>query len=124
MSHNSIRAQICDTTNYSEPNKNWTETTKQNTKHHNPAQSLMEERRTKGLCYKYGDKFYPGHKCSKQALYALIVEGGEEEEEWGSEMVELSTGQKKEATIANCEPRDDLDSTTLRVYGNIGQNSP
>ena len=104
-------------------NKNGRDATNSNNKHYTPNQSaLMEERRLlKGLCYKCGEKFYPGHKCTRHAIHAILAEGDGEEYQMGCAAIEFNSEQEKEATIALCEPGDDLDSTTMKIDGKIGQ---
>ena len=41
--------------------------------------TLYEQRRKLGLCFKYDDKFVPGHKCSVKGIH--LIEGREDEKE-------------------------------------------
>jgi hypothetical protein len=41
-------------------------------------ETMYEQRRRLGQCFKCGDKFIPGHKCSVKGLH--MIEGNEEEE--------------------------------------------
>ncbi|KAF3655636.1 hypothetical protein FXO37_15834 [Capsicum annuum] len=39
----------------------------------NPSNTLFEQRRAQGLCYKCGDKYYVGHQCKQKYLNAMIA---------------------------------------------------
>jgi hypothetical protein len=79
----------------------------------------MEERRLKGLCYKCEEKFYPGRKCRRHATHAILAERDGEESQMGGAAIEFNSEQEEEATIALCEPGDDLDSTTMKIDGKL-----
>lgn len=60
----------------------------------------MKEMREKGLCYYYGSKWNPWHKCKNPKLFLIeeVIENEECEEEGqakkGKEVIEFSTIQK------------------------------
>lgn len=39
----------------------------------------LQEKRSKGLCFKCDEKWYMGHRCKRRELSVLLIEGDEEE---------------------------------------------
>ena len=68
--------------------------------------SLFEQRKRLGQCFKYGDKYTPGHRCSPKGLH--MIEGIEEEEE--EEIKELEDTMQDE-----CKERRSIDEFGLSL---------
>jgi len=68
--------------------------------------SLFEQRKRLGQCFKCGDKYTPGHKCSTKSLH--MIEGVEEEED--EEVKELEDTMQDE-----CKERRPIDEFGLSL---------
>ena len=59
----------------------------------------MQDRRDKGICYHYDEKFFVGHRCKNKQLHVLLVEEDDAEkgtktEEWEHDQPVLSDAAK------------------------------
>ncbi|GKC26259.1 immune-associated nucleotide-binding protein 9 [Tanacetum coccineum] len=73
------------------PNANWRN--KQPTASSSPyrkqlTQKEMEDNRSKGLCFYYDQKYFPGHKCSVQVFLLKVIVDNEEQEGSSKELEE------------------------------------
>lgn len=114
---NSNRPQIgYDTGDNREQSKNWGDTTSFIAKNHMKPQGTLsiEERRIKGLCFKCNEKFFPGHKCNRQAIHLLTDQGGYKQLE-----LDYAEGYgEEEASLAVCD-LSNSSTNGARIAGSI-----
>lgn len=59
----------------------------------------MDEKRRKGLCYHYDDKWGPRHVCKKHKVYLLQMEEPDDEDEMHNNMGYMTVAAQKEIPI-------------------------
>jgi hypothetical protein len=86
--------------------------------------SLYEQRKKLGQCFKCGDKYMPGHRCNSKGLHMIEgVEGGEDEEIGEFEDNMQWTDQIDEYGLSLNALADNDTYNTIRIKGNCqGQN--
>jgi Reverse transcriptase (RNA-dependent DNA polymerase)/Retroviral aspartyl protease/Retrotransposon gag protein len=98
------------------PYKDKAEEIRVNPEKENSKNALMEHRRSLGLCFKCGEKYYPGHQC-KVKVHMLI--GREDTQE---NVIESSEEEKEaeEAVLSMFAISSNPHLTTLRFKGKVG----
>jgi Retroviral aspartyl protease len=98
------------------PYKDKAEEVRVNPEKKNSKNALMEHRRSLGLCFKCGEKYYPGHQC-KVKVHMLI--GQEDTQE---NVIENSEEEKeaKEAILTMFVISSNPHLTTLGFKGKVG----
>jgi Retroviral aspartyl protease len=82
----------------------------------------IDQKRTLGLCFKCGDKFFPGHKCKIKGIHLLEVDENEDSEDIHNETTFNSQSQSSEpdstGVITMCSSISPQHST-LKFKGKI-----
>jgi Retroviral aspartyl protease len=86
--------------------------------------TLIEQRRALGQCFKCGERYYPGHQCKTKA-YVLV---GQDEEESGSitreegaQLEGIPNDQTEEAIMSMHATSDNPLANTMQFKGHIGE---
>jgi hypothetical protein len=61
---------------------------------------LIEHRRALGLCFKCGEKYYPGHHCNVKVHMMIEQEEAKKLEPEQGEHCEMEVGEVEEAVIS------------------------
>ncbi|KAI0496574.1 hypothetical protein KFK09_022894 [Dendrobium nobile] len=83
----------------------------------------MQDKRTKGLCFRCDEKYMPGHKCKDQTLQVLLVCEDDEDEEGGGsksgeeEKLHLDVAEVSLNSVVGFTP-----SHTMKVKGEIADH--
>ena len=82
----------------------------------------MEPKRPPRLCYKCGDKYYPGHHCGRQLL---LLEGGEVEEDAREEILVIGEEGEEEdnVTISLHAIKGVTSSKIIKMEGKVLEGS-
>jgi hypothetical protein len=93
-----------------------------------PSDSLYEQRKRLGQCFRCGDKYMPGHRCNAKSLHMIEGVEGEEDEgmrEFGDNVqgVDKENDQVDEYGMSLNALADSDTYNTIRIKGNCqGQN--
>jgi len=79
--------------------------------------TIYEQKKKLGLCYKYREKFVPNHQCNKKNLN--IINGANEE---GDEFLEVKKGNGNEI-IANKHQKDEYDLSLNTFVDSCAHNT-
>ncbi|GKB19820.1 hypothetical protein Tco_0853743 [Tanacetum coccineum] len=118
------------------PNANWRN--KQPTASSSPyrkqlTQKEMEDKRSKGLCFYYDQKYFPGHKCSGQVFLLEVIVDNEDQEGTRKELEECLEEEivwEQEPVVEGIvSPQISLNAITgvynyqtMRVMGYVGKS--
>lgn len=91
------------------------------------ANKLFEIRRAQGLCYKCGDKYFPGHQCKQKQLNAIFATTEQEGEEQLEMEYERANLELQEEAVVEAVSLNALSGTevpnTIRLKWESKKNS-